>query len=140
MKFTAFRCLFSYNPRKYIREKFLPSNPRKIPPSKLIHYTVYSQCIKCNNQLAVIYYSWFHCEYIHMTTLPCRIDHINGYNNISCMFYLLIDFPAALLSQTTQNQDTRSCVSGQERRAAHKCVTVNNKSYVVKNFRGSLVF
>ena len=32
--------LFSYNPQKYIREKFLLSNPQKFPSLKLIHYTV----------------------------------------------------------------------------------------------------
>ena len=31
---------FSDNPQKYIHEKFLLSNPRKFPPSKLIRYTV----------------------------------------------------------------------------------------------------
>ena len=35
-----FRGLFSYNPRKYIREKFLLFNPQKFPLSKLIHNTV----------------------------------------------------------------------------------------------------
>ena len=36
----CFQDLFSYNPRKYIREKFLLSNPRKFFPYKLIRYTV----------------------------------------------------------------------------------------------------
>ena len=36
----CFQGLFSYNPQKYIHEKFLLFNPQKFPTSKLIHYTV----------------------------------------------------------------------------------------------------
>ena len=37
--------LFSYNPQKYIREKFILSDPQKFPPLKLIHYTVFDSNI-----------------------------------------------------------------------------------------------
>ena len=40
MEFICLNGPFIYNPQKYIREKFLLSNPQKFPPSKLIRYVV----------------------------------------------------------------------------------------------------
>ena len=46
--------LLRHNLRKYIHKKFLLSNPRKFPPSKLIHYTVYGSHF-IHNKLTCIY-------------------------------------------------------------------------------------